>query len=126
MRDQPGNTHDEEGRPLAVAYIRVPAAGNPGMTEYIESSHREEQEMLVREAARWDGARIIEVFSDPATDDDPRSRSGFRAMREFMKQEGITVCYMASPAALTSDEELVDYYRERFGDHRPNLRFIEE
>lgn len=67
-----------------------------------------------------------EVFSDPATDNRPRQREGFKAMREFMKTEGITVCYMASPAVLTSDEELVDYYRDRFGDYRPNLRFIEE
>src|SRR3546814_3102515 len=60
MRDQPGNNHDKEGRPLAVAYIRVPAALNPTMTEYVESRHREEQDMLVREAARWDGTRIVE------------------------------------------------------------------
>lgn len=126
MRDQPGNNHDKEGRPLAVAYIRVPAAGNPAMTEYVESRHREEQEMLVREAARWDGTRIVEVFSDPATDNEPRHREGFRAMRELMKKEGIAVCYMLTPKVLSSDEELVDYYRDRFGDHRPNLRFIEE
>ena len=126
MRDQPGNKHDEEGRPLAVAYIRVPAAGNPGMTEYVESRHQEEQEMLVREAARWDGTRIVKIFSDRARDDRPRHRDGFQTMREFMKKEGITVCYMASPAVLASDEDLVDYYRDRFGDYRPNLRFIEE
>lgn len=118
MRDQPGNKHDKEGRPLAVAYIRFPAAGNRAMTEYVDSRHREEQDMLVRGAARWDGTRIVEVFSDPATDNHPRQREGFQAMRELMKTEGIAVCYMLTSEMLSGDEELVDYYRDRFGDYR--------